>query len=165
MSVPGGRGAYLLVVALPRIRLIACGALGRLSFQPGYYVYVGSAMGGLKGRLARHQRAEKRLHWHIDYLLHDPAARLLQGLPIVSPVRLECRLAGAVGALAEEAVPRFGCSDCRCPSHLFRFAGDPRKRGSFRRLLARFRGGPRRPQWVSSAKRTTLPPDRRAKSA
>ena len=31
--------------------------------------------------------------------------------------------------LAEEAVPRFGCSDCSCPSHLFRFASDPSRCG------------------------------------
>lgn len=127
-------------------------------------MYVGSAMGGLAARLARHHRAGKRLHWHIDYLLHDPGTRLLQSLPIAGPVRLECPLAREVAGLAEEAVPRFGCSDCRCPSHLFRFTGDPRKRGAFRRLVARFRRGPQGPQWVSSPKRATLGPARRAKS-
>jgi sugar fermentation stimulation protein A len=152
-------------VAVPRTRLITCGALGRLSFQPGYYVYVGSAMGGLTARLARHHRAEKRLRWHIDYLLHDPGARLLQSLPFASPERLECTLAREVAGLAEEEVLRFGCSDCRCPSHLFRFAGDPRKRGSFRRLAARFRHDPGGTQWVSSPKRAILAPARRAKSA
>jgi sugar fermentation stimulation protein A len=165
VSASDDRGSYLLVVAVPRARLIPCGALGRLSFRSGYYVYAGSAMGGLAARLARHHRAEKRLRWHIDYLLHDPGARLLQSLPIAGPVRLECPLARELAALAEEAVPRFGCSDCRCPSHLFRFSGDPRKRQAFRRLVASFRRGSPGPQWVSSPKRAILAPARRAKSA
>jgi sugar fermentation stimulation protein A len=151
------RGAYLLVLAVSHARRLACGGLGRLSLPPGYYVYVGSAMGGLSARLARHQRQRKRLHWHIDYLLRDPAARLLESLPIRSSVRLECPLARALAELAEQAVPRFGSSDCRCPSHLYRFPGDPRQRRAFRRLL--------RPQWLSSEKRTTVGPARRAKSA
>jgi sugar fermentation stimulation protein A len=96
-------------------------------------------MSGLAARLARHNRAEKRLRWHIDYLLHDPGVRLLQGLPFASRERLECPLAREVASLAEEEIPRFGCSDCRCSSHLFRFAGDPRNRQAFRRLAARFR--------------------------
>lgn len=151
-------------MALPHARHIICGALGRLSFRSGYYLYAGSAMGGLAARLARHHRDEKRLRWHIDYLLHDPGARLLESLPFPGPARLECPLARELAGLADDAVPRFGCSDCRCPSHLFRFDSDPRKRGAFQRLAARFRRGQHGPQWVSSAKRAILAPARRAKS-
>ena len=152
-------------MAVPRSRRIACGALGRLSLRSGYYVYAGSAMGGLRARLARHQRSEKRLRWHIDYLLHDPGARLLESLPFPGRRRLECALARELAALAEEEIPRFGSSDCRCRSHLFRFTGDPRNREAFRRLAARFRRCLRGPQWVSSANRATLGTTRRAKSA
>ena len=128
-------------------------------------MYAGSAMNGLTARLARHQRSEKRLRWHIDYLLHAPGVRLLASLPFPGRKRLECPLARQVAALAEEEIPRFGSSDCRCPSHLFRFTGDPRNREAFRRLAARFRAGLPGPQWVNSAKRTTLGTTRRAKSA
>ncbi len=122
-------------------------------------------MRGLAARLARHQRSEKRLRWHIDYLLQDPGVRLLASLPFPGRKRLECLLARQVAGLAEEQVTRFGCSDCRCPSHLFYFTGDPRNREAFRRLAARFRRGRPGPQWVSSAKRATLGTTRRAKSA
>ncbi len=151
-------------MAFPRGRRIACGGLGRLSLRSGYYVYAGSAMGGLAARLARHRRSEKRLRWHIDYLLHDPGARLLASLPFPGRRRLECALARQVAVLAEEEIPRFGSSDCRCRSHLFYFTGDPGNRKAFRRLAARFRPGSG-PQCVSSANRATLGTTRRAKSA
>ena len=34
----------------------------------GYYYYIGSAQKNLHQRLKRHFQAEKRIHWHIDYL-------------------------------------------------------------------------------------------------
>lgn len=42
-------------------------------------------------------------------------------------LRTECLLAAAVGSLrgAAVAAPRFGASDCRCPSHLFYFKREP----------------------------------------
>jgi len=49
------------------------GKLGIHNLPHGYYVYVGSALGGLASRLRRHLRSEKRLHWHIDYLLRQAA--------------------------------------------------------------------------------------------
>ncbi|MBM4035886.1 MAG: DUF123 domain-containing protein, partial [Planctomycetes bacterium] len=35
-------------------------------------------MRGLEARIARHQRRTKRLHWHIDYFLALPKARLIE---------------------------------------------------------------------------------------
>ena len=62
-------GIYHLIIYLPSDTSIEVGKLGRYYFQTGYYVYTGSAMRGLDQRIARHLRSEKRLHWHIDYLL------------------------------------------------------------------------------------------------
>ena len=41
-----------------------------MRLQPGYYVYLGSALGpgGLRARIAHHQKPSLRPHWHIDYL-------------------------------------------------------------------------------------------------
>jgi len=115
MTVP--RGSYVLLIRLDEERTIAVGALGERVFAAGAYAYVGSAMSGLDARIARHLRADKRLHWHIDYLLAH--ARVIEVVRVASEERLECRIADA---LAErlESVRSFGCSDCACASHLFR---------------------------------------------
>ncbi|MEO2141483.1 MAG: GIY-YIG nuclease family protein, partial [bacterium] len=61
-------GSYALVLRLPSRRRVAVGRLGEVDFPKGYYIYFGSALGGLKARVARHLRHEKKLHWHADYL-------------------------------------------------------------------------------------------------
>ena len=113
-------GAYLLFVDLPDARTIAVGALGPLAFAPGAYAYVGSARGGLAARIARHARREKRRHWHIDYLLAEAA---VAGAAVLrTKTRAECPLARSLAEQPAIAgwVPRFGASDCNCPSHLAR---------------------------------------------
>ncbi len=69
-QLPAQRGTYALELALPRATRIQIGKLDAFDFPRGYYVYVGSARGadGLYARVARHQRANKKLRWHIDYL-------------------------------------------------------------------------------------------------
>jgi Uri superfamily endonuclease len=103
------------------------GRLGTCSLPAGWYTYAGSALGpgGLEARLARHLRAEKRLHWHIDYLLQHGRVETIWQIP--SPARLECAWAAAIRALpgAETPVPGFGASDCRCSAHLVHFSDRP----------------------------------------
>ena len=106
----------MLDIELDRARELEVGRLGRFRLRPGPYFYVGSAMGGLDGRLARHARGGPH-RWHVDYLL--AVARLAGAWTVVSGDRLECRIAGALGQVLELPVPRFGASDCRCPGHLF----------------------------------------------
>ncbi len=121
------KGTYLLGVVLDANTTLAVGRLGRFRFQAGYYVYAGSARGpgGLSARLARHQRQEKRFHWHVDYMLAH--ARLVESWTVVSHRRLECDWARAVMALpgTQVPVPRLGASDCRCAAHLVYFAQPP----------------------------------------
>ena len=62
-------GSYILILELKTVDTIAVGHLGAITFAPGIYAYVGSAMAGLEQRISRHLRKEKKLHWHIDYLL------------------------------------------------------------------------------------------------
>ncbi len=118
-------GTYALVLFLKESCRLQVGKLGRLGFLPGYYVYTGSALGGLAGRLKRHLRPEKRLHWHIDYLLQ--AASVKEVWYTCSQERLECAWNGIVSGLpgAEPALKGFGSSDCRCYSHLTFFACKP----------------------------------------
>jgi Uri superfamily endonuclease len=123
--VPSGAGTYALVIALDRSQNITIGRRGGFHFPAGFYIYVGSALGpgGLSARLARHLRAEKRLHWHIDFLLRSVRARVVEAWTMESAARLECEWARAMMQWpgARIVVPRFGASDCRCGSHLIGF--------------------------------------------
>lgn len=111
-------GAYVLVVRLERCVNLQVGKLGRFMFAAGVYAYVGSAMNGLDARLARHRRREKKLHWHIDYLLRH--GTIVNVLEFESSDRQECQLIARVreGWYTEHPAPGFGSSDCRCTSHL-----------------------------------------------
>jgi len=147
-------GSYLLLLRLHESRRIATGALGERDFAAGYYCYVGSAAKNLKARMQRHLRRRKKFHWHIDYLREY--CDVVACLPVRSADSLECDLAGAVAAIADEPVPRFGSSDCLCPSHLFRFSSNPLKNRRFISILLDFRinrlGNPHRghPSYGSS---------------
>ncbi|MFW6137618.1 MAG: GIY-YIG nuclease family protein [Spirochaetota bacterium] len=62
------QGSYVMILKNTADRTIQVGKLGMVHFRKGYYVYVGSGMGSLHKRVARHYRACKKMHWHIDYL-------------------------------------------------------------------------------------------------
>lgn len=113
-------GIYTLIIFLPRAEWIAVGSLGRIHFSKGFYSYTGSARGpgGLK-RLDRHAAVmagrNSTRRWHIDYLL--PCCELCQEIITRTDRDLECHIARAIEERLQP-VPRFGCSDCRCISHL-----------------------------------------------
>jgi sugar fermentation stimulation protein A len=132
-------GLYLLILKLKRRCRLTVGSLGEIRFESGWYVYVGSGKRNLSARIARHHRRRKKLHWHIDYLLACVEPGDITSLPIRSRQALECRLARAVGALAAGSTRGFGCSDCSCPSHLFRFDHDPLSNRGFFDLLLHYR--------------------------
>lgn len=118
-------GTYALVIALGVGLNLPAGRLGIYSLTPGYYVYTGSALGGLSGRLRRHLRLEKKLHWHIDYLLREASvAQIWYGF---GPIRFECIWNSIVGDLpgAKPSIYGFGASDCQCSSHLTYFPTIP----------------------------------------
>jgi len=86
-------GSYVLLIQLIEDTTIAVGKLGIFPFHRGYYLYSGSALGGLSSRLIRHLSKEKKNHWHIDYLLMH--SQVIEIWGIVSSARLECVLARA----------------------------------------------------------------------
>jgi endonuclease-3 len=116
-------GSYTLLVELPDAATIEVGALGAQAFPAGWYAYTGSALGaGGFARVDRHYELaageREARHWHVDYLLGHPDARL------VSDVRTEADIECAVArALPESPVTGFGASDCDCASHLAHAAG------------------------------------------
>lgn len=105
------------------------GKLGVALFPKGIYVYTGSAMNGLGARLRRHASGKKKLHWHIDYLLASPEARIDKILCYPPASGQECRQNQRIAALAGASVmlKRFGASDCKagCGSHLLFFGNRP----------------------------------------
>ncbi len=115
-TVPAVKGSYILLMELPERQVITVGNLKSIYFPGGYYGYVGSALGGLKSRLNRHLRSDKKPHWHIDYLLQK--ASINEIIVCESEDRAECTMAEALSAQFD-SIPSFGSSDCRCHSHLF----------------------------------------------
>ena len=114
------RGTYTLLVHIRSATAVQVGRLGTVHLQPGYYIYVGSALGpgGLPSRVHRHLRPnkEKRPHWHIDALT---ALGVIEEVWWVeSGTRQECALASVLTKVGKLAVAGFGASDCRCPGHL-----------------------------------------------
>ncbi|MFQ5635070.1 MAG: DUF123 domain-containing protein [Gammaproteobacteria bacterium] len=123
--LPSEGGCYALVLRNSRPRKVSVGALGRVSIEPGYLVYVGSAFGpgGIRARVGRHLRTTKPLHWHIDYLRRYLAIK--EVWLTTAPESLEHAWAQRLVRDLEPAFPRFGASDCRCGSHLFFSTGRP----------------------------------------
>ena len=92
--------------------------LGNIQFKKGHYVYVGSAMNSLESRIKRHLSDEKKLHWHVDYLLKN--AEITDVIYNESAQKIECELSRYISTKAT-GVKDFGCSDCDCESHLYYF--------------------------------------------
>ncbi len=127
-TIGNGKGAYLLKVRLGSPVRIDIPRLGPAALLAGEYVYAGSARGsgGIRARLARHFRRDKRPHWHIDRL--TVAAQDMMAL--VVPDGSECALVD--GLLASDCfsipVDGFGSTDCRrCASHLLSFCFPERR--------------------------------------
>jgi Uri superfamily endonuclease len=74
--------------------------------------------GGLRARIAHHQKLSTRPHWHIDYL--RPHTRLHSVWLRYDWSRREHAWARAILKVKDATipVPGYGASDCCCPSHL-----------------------------------------------
>ena len=110
------KGTYILLIKLPNRCKIRIGHLGVLDFNEGYYAYIGSALNSLEGRIKRHLRNEKKLFWHIDYLLK--IANINDIYYKCGRKKEECELAGKLGEKFN-CINGFGASDCKCTSHLY----------------------------------------------
>jgi Uri superfamily endonuclease len=74
-------------------------------------------MNGLEQRIRRHLSEEKKIHWHIDNL--TVIADAMEAYVSLEPIK-ECALAKmAAESGCVPAAKGFGCSDCRCGTHLF----------------------------------------------
>ena len=129
-------GTYALILSCASNAHIRIGRLGTMQLQHGYYVYLGSALGsgGLRARIAHHQKLSTQPHWHIDYLrahtrLHSVWFRY-------DARRHEHEWARVIQTMIGAEIPLlgFGASDCDCWSHLYFFKRCP-PRISFQRGL------------------------------
>lgn len=154
------QGSYVLLIGLDRRIEVAFGKFRKgaaIELEPGRYLYVGSALGGAKGRfplaarLLRHAsrsdgkaahairsalhdlfmswgyrlsagRGDKKLHWHIDYLLDREEANIEHVFIFPGETRLEPRLAALLDT-TPGAIPiadRLGAQDAASGTHFFR---------------------------------------------
>lgn len=114
------KGTYCLIMHLENNTQIKIGKKGMIKFKGGYYVYIGSALNSLEGRIKRHLRKYKKLHWHVDYLLDSPYCQVMVVFFNDDGLKHECELATQIAKEGEE-IMGFGCSDCNCSSHLIYF--------------------------------------------
>ena len=120
----GDGGVYVLIIEVTSDVYLKVGRLGDLVFEDGIYAYVGSAKSGFKRMIDRHLSKEKKLFWHIDYLLSSGNVSVREVW--ISRELGECELAGdLIGShIFRFYGAKFGSSDCQCPSHLLRLIGD-----------------------------------------
>lgn len=156
---PDRQGSYILSIRIDKPVSVAFGKFRNgepVALEPGRYLYVGSALGGAKGRfplasrLLRHasrsggrdhalreelselfagwgyqppaRKSQKKLHWHIDYLLDCAEAELDHAFIFPGPSRLEPQLARLLAAMPETSVvaDRLGAQDAASGTHFFR---------------------------------------------
>ena len=107
--------SYQLYIHLSQDAEIQIGKLGSFTFCKGTYIYTGSAKRNIESRIRRHFSENKKLHWHIDYLLDNDNTSIIKS---VKSVIDECNLNSSIKG--KIAVQGFGSSDCKnkCQSHL-----------------------------------------------
>ena len=113
------KGIYILLILIKKDVGVKIGALGNIKFTKGTYAYIGSAQNNIEKRIKRHLSKNKRFHWHIDYLLNNKNVEVKGVLTKNSSKKEECRTAQRLLKIGMLIVD-FGCSDCKCKSHLFK---------------------------------------------
>lgn len=115
------KGVYVLVISVSKSLNVRVCERKSFSLVKGFYAYVGSAQRCLEKRLMRHfRRASKKYFWHIDHLLAVNCVSVVKAFYKEAEKLEECRTAQSL-SLISSPVDGFGCSDCRCGSHLFLF--------------------------------------------
>jgi len=112
------KGIYILLIKINRKVKEKIGSLGIIEFDKGIYAYVGSAQNNLEKRVARHKSKNKKIKWHIDYLLNNKFVKIFKVFYKKAEKEEECKIAEKLSK-TELLIPKFGCSDCNCKSHLF----------------------------------------------
>ncbi|HEW92369.1 MAG TPA: DUF123 domain-containing protein [Thermotogaceae bacterium] len=111
------KGSYLLIMNLPEEVNLKYGKRSK-SFEAGYYIYIGSAMNSLTGRINHHLSSEKKGRWHIDTFLKFSTIEYIVMIPCAE--RLEEKLSVSLEEEKDlEVVEGFGASDIKSKGNLF----------------------------------------------
>ena len=107
--------SYQLHINLSANIEIVIGKLGKFTFPMGNYIYTCSAKKNIDTRIERHKSRDKKMHWHIDFLLNNKNAKITE---VQKFDEEECALNQK--ASGEIVIAGFGSSDCKnkCKSHL-----------------------------------------------
>ena len=97
--------------------------ISQIRFEKGIYVYVGSAQNNLEKRIERHYSNNKKLWWHIDYFLKNRYTKIKKTLYKIAGKEQEHKLAFELNKIGIP-VEKFGSSDCKCSSHLFKIKNE-----------------------------------------
>ncbi len=107
---------YLLFLSVEKDFTVKVGKLGKVTFDNGLYVYVGSAKNSIK-RVLRHFKKKKKVHWHIDYLTSHKNCKALFAYLIEKDE--ESKIANYLSKYYKPVIG-FGSSDTNDISHLFK---------------------------------------------
>jgi Uri superfamily endonuclease len=141
LGLPEAKGTYVLIARVSEVRRLEIRSLGAFDLVPGFYAYLGSALGsgGLRARVGHHLEATGDPHWHIDYLLR--VAVPVEVWFTAADRRLERPWAELLerGPGLRAPISRFGASDYHRSraSHLFY----SKRRPSFEWFRQRVREG------------------------
>lgn len=116
------KGTYILKLRVKKTLKVSIGSLGKMSFNPGIYAYVGSAMNSISKRVRRHMRKRKKMHWHVDYLTSSPCVEIekvyvFYGLRVEEEVSLKF-------SKRYDSVKNFGASDMKVVNSNLYFVND-----------------------------------------
>lgn len=115
---------YCLNLQISNNLKLAIGKLGEIEFPKGNYVYCGSAKRYFNKRIERHQSKNKKIHWHIDYLLKSEFVKIISIDKFKQDEETECSLVQKFTNknIALPFAKGFGSSDCKngCYSHLLK---------------------------------------------
>ncbi|WP_107668888.1 DUF123 domain-containing protein [Cyanothece sp. BG0011] len=128
LILPSQTGTYCLRFHCSILSQVTVGKLGTYQIVPGYYCYIGSAFGrgGLKSRIQRHLKINKRNHWHLDYI--RPYLEPVEIYYTTDSIKREHQWAELLLKDQYSTIPinKFGSSDCHCPTHLFYYKVKPK---------------------------------------
>ena len=115
---------YVLILKNMEESNIHVGRLGSVFFKRGLFLYIGSAKKALEKRISRHLAKDKKLFWHIDYILNSRNASILEVW--TKEADQECETACKIDNFPGTMVVRkgIGSSDCSCSTHFYFFGGD-----------------------------------------
>lgn len=122
------KGIYAIIINISEKLDLNIGKNRNYNFLPGYYIYIGSAFGthsnNIENRLSRHFSNNKKLFWHIDYLLNCSKIKIIKAFYAKTNLKKECELSAQFFNYSNaDLYKNFGNSDCKadCNTHLYYF--------------------------------------------